>query len=66
MVIDKRCGMCDSGAEEDVEHLLVTWGGGGGGGGLRGMVGTGRGGEQNCRDWRAAGRIWKSVQGESG
>ena len=26
MIIDKRCGMCESGAGEDVEHLLVTCG----------------------------------------
>ena len=26
MVIDERCVMCESGAGEDVEHLLVTVG----------------------------------------
>ncbi len=24
MIIDERCVMCESGEEEDVEHLLVT------------------------------------------
>ena len=26
MIIDERCVMCESGAGEDVEHLLVTCG----------------------------------------
>ena len=26
MIIDERCVMCESGAEEDVEHLLMTCG----------------------------------------
>ena len=24
MIVDERCVMCESGAEENVEHLLVT------------------------------------------
>ncbi len=26
MIVDERCAMCESGARDDVEHLLVTWG----------------------------------------
>ncbi len=25
MIIDVRCVICENGAGEDVEHLLVTW-----------------------------------------
>ena len=56
MIIDERCVMCESGAGEDVEHLLVTCGEF-----ERDQLVLAEEVSRIVGSWRLVGRIWKSV-----